>query len=212
MRDTLKQVLDTYKGQVKVVFMQQPLPFHQNAMPAALASMAAHRQGKFWEMEEVLFANQKALDGESIKKYAKDVGLNLSKFEKDMADPALKAQIEAQSKAGQQVGARGTPAFFVNGKFLSGAQPFEAFKAKVDEEIKAADELVKKGIPVSKVYDTLMKDAKTEVAAAAPAPSPAAPGGGAEQQRALAPIPVGNSPYKGGKGAPVVIAEFSDFQ
>ncbi len=180
-------------------------------MPAALASMAAHRQGKFWPMHDKLFENAKALDEVSLKKYAQEVGLNVGKFDKDMADPTLKAQIVAQQQMSAKVGARGTPAFFINGKYLSGAQPFEAFKAKIDEELKAVDELMKKGVPVGKVYETLMKDAKAEVAAGPPpGPPQGAPPGG--EQRALGPIPVGNSPFKGAKGAPVTIVEFSDFQ
>ena len=86
--------------------------------------------------------------------------------------------IEADAAGGGKIGARGTPTFFINGKFLSGAQPFEAFKAKIDEELKTAEALVAKGTPKAKVYDALMKDAKAEV----PAAPAAAPGGGQPRQ------------------------------
>src|SRR6476469_11114668 len=125
-------------------------------------------------MHNKIFADQQHMDRETYEKYAGELGLNMGKFKSALDAQKGKEAIEADAAAGGKIGARGTPAFFINGKFLSGAQPFEAFKAKIDEELKTAEGLVDKGTPKAKVYDALMKDAKAEVAAA-----PA--GGGGEE-------------------------------
>ena len=151
-----------------MVFKHQPLPFHPNAMPAALAAEAAHRQGKFWEMHDKLFGDQKSLGPETYERYAKELGLNLAKWKADMASDSVKKTIEAESQAGTAIGARGTPAFFINGKSLSGAQPFESFKAVIDAEIQAADALLKKGVAPAKLYDEILKQALPGVQMPAP--------------------------------------------
>ena len=127
---TITKVMDEYKGKVRVVWRDLPLPFHPNAMPAAIAARAAGEQGKFWEMHDKIFANQAHEDRPTYEKYAQELGLNMGKFKAALDAQKGKEAIEADSTAGGKIGARGTPAFFINGKFLSGAQPFEAFKAQ----------------------------------------------------------------------------------
>jgi protein-disulfide isomerase len=208
---TISKVMDEYKGKVRVAWRDLPLPFHPNAMPAAVAARAAGDQGKFWEMHDKIFADQQHMDRATYEKYAQELGLNMGKFKAALDANKGKAEIEADSAAGAKIGARGTPAFFINGKFLSGAQPFEAFKARIDEELKSADALVSKGTPKAKVYDVLMKDAKLEVAAA-----PAQKGGGEEkgpeQDTTVYKVAAGSSPSKGPKNAPLDVIIFSDFQ
>jgi protein-disulfide isomerase len=121
-------------------------------MGAALALQAANRQKKAWAMHDKMFENNTALAPEDLEKYAKEIGLDVAKFKKDMADPALKSEIEADQKSGTSLGASGTPTFFINGRMLVGAQPFEEFKKLIDEEIKQADALVKSGVPLADVY------------------------------------------------------------
>src|SRR5262249_40984606 len=123
-------------GKVKVAFKHLPLPFHQNAKLAAIASMAANEQGKFWEYHDKLFANQNALDRASLEKYAQDLGLNMAKFKADLDSRKYEAQIDQDSAEGNKIGANGTPTFFINGRQLVGAQPFEQFKAIIDDELK----------------------------------------------------------------------------
>src|SRR5205823_2846969 len=112
---------------------------------------------------------------------------------------------DAELAEGNKIGANGTPAFFINGKPFVGAQPFEAFKGKIDEAIKEADDKAKGNY--ARYYDDLMKTAKTEVAAA-----PAGAGGGEAPDTTVYKVDAGNAPSVGPKSAPVQIVEFSDFQ
>jgi protein-disulfide isomerase len=104
------------KGKVSFVFKQYPLPFHKQAVPAARAALSAGRQGKFFEMHDKIFANQQQLADDKYAVWAKELGLNVSKFEKDMADPAFEAQIKADMEEGAKVGVRGTPSLYVGTK------------------------------------------------------------------------------------------------
>jgi protein-disulfide isomerase len=208
---TIAKVMDDYKGKVRVVWRDMPLPFHPNAMPAAIAARAASEQGKFWEMHDKIFADQAHMDRPTYEKYAEELGLNMGKFKAALDANKGKEAIEADAAAGNKIGARGTPAFFINGKFLSGAQPFEMFKAHIDEELKNADGMIAKGTPKAKIYEALMKDAKTEVPAA---PAAAAQGEekGPEQDKTVYKVAAGDSHAKGSKNAPLEMVIFSDFQ
>ena len=172
-------------------------------MEAAEAAMAANAQGKFWQMHDKLFGNQQALDRPSLDKYAQDIGLNMAKYKAAMDQHLYKQQIEDDSKAGTAVGASGTPAFFINGQSLSGAQPFDAFKKVIDAELAKANELIKKGTPMDKLYDKILETLPTGPAAQA---APAAP------PPEKVEVAVGDAPSRGPKNAPVTILEFSDFQ
>jgi len=151
-----------YGDDLRVVFKQNPLSFHNRAMPAAKASEAAGKQGKFWEMHDKLFENNKEMTDDNFVKWAGELGLNVEQFKKDMADPALEKRIKAQQSQGMTLGARGTPAFFVNGRFLSGAQPVDAFKKVIDEEMKKADKLIAAGTPKAKVYEKTIEKGLTK--------------------------------------------------
>jgi Protein-disulfide isomerase len=127
------QVMKSNEGKVRLAFRQHPLSFHQNAMSAAKASLAAKDQGKFWEMHDALFENQQDLSDEGVKKAAQKAGLNMAKFEKDWKSDKYQAQIDEDIKFATANGATGTPAFFINGVLLSGAQPPPAFQAVIDK-------------------------------------------------------------------------------
>jgi protein-disulfide isomerase len=139
---TMKQIRETYGDKVRVVFRDYPLPFHKNAQKAAEAAGCANEQGKFWEMHEKLFSNQGALELENLKKYAGDLGLDQKKFD-DCLDSGKRADATRKdTQDGQNVGVTGTPAFFVNGRFVNGARPFDDFAKLID------DELTAKGLPI----------------------------------------------------------------
>jgi protein-disulfide isomerase len=115
---------------------------HKDAPLAHQAAEAAREQGKFWEYHDKLFTDTKKLKRENLLQYAQELGLDMAKFEKDLADLEKKKQIDADKMEAIRLGATGTPAFFVNGRFLSGAQPFEKFAALINEELE------KKKLPV----------------------------------------------------------------
>lgn len=135
---TVKQVLETYGDKVRLVFRDYPLPFHNNAHGASEAAQCAHDQGRFWEYHDKLFANQQALAAENLKQYATDLGLDIAKFNECFESGRYKDRVDQDIAQGSSAGVRGTPAFFINGRFLSGAQPFEAFKTIIDEELERA--------------------------------------------------------------------------
>ena len=104
-------------------------------MGAAIASEAAHNQGKFWQYHDKMFANQAKLTLDDLKQYAKDLGLNMAKFETDLASPATKNRVNADMSEVNSLGVTGTPAFFINGHYLSGAQPFDGFARVINSEL-----------------------------------------------------------------------------
>ena len=130
---TVKQLLKDYPGKVRYAFRQHPLPFHNNAMSAAKASLAANAQGKFWEMHDALFAGQKDLSDDKIIAMAKKIGLNVNKFRTDWKSDKFAKQIAADLDFSNKNGASGTPAFFINGIALKGARPLESFKEVIDK-------------------------------------------------------------------------------
>jgi protein-disulfide isomerase len=133
---TIQQVMSTYGDKVRLVFRDYPLPFHDKARGASQAAQCAHAQGKFWEYHDKLFANQSALDTPNLKQYAADLGLDTAKFNQCIDEGRFADVVERNYNEGQTLGVSGTPAFFINGRFLSGAQPFEAFQQIIDEELK----------------------------------------------------------------------------
>ena len=202
---TIKEITEKYPKDVAIVFVNQPLSFHDKARGAAQAFMAAHKQGKAWQMHDKMFANQQALLPADLEKSAQELGMDVARFKKDMADPATDKSIAADQALASSVGADGTPAFRINGREISGAQPFPAFQAIIDDEIKKADEMLKKGVPAAQLYDKLTA---ANVAAAPPAPAAgAAPAAPTKQD-----VKIGAAPVKGPKSAPVTLVAFSDFQ
>ena len=134
----LKQILEQYAGKVRLVWKNQPLSFHPNAMPAAEAAMAAYEQGgsdKFWKMHDKFFENQTGLSPSYYEQVAKEIGLDVPRWKAAVESRSGLAAIQADMSAGSAVGANGTPTFFINGKRLVGAMPFESFKAIIDAEL-----------------------------------------------------------------------------
>ena len=134
---TVEQVLKTYGDKIRFVHRDYPLPFHENARPAAEAALCANAQGKFWEYQDKLFPSED-LSETKLKSLAKDVGLDGAKFDECLAKKPNSATIEKDMADGTEAGVNGTPAFFINGRMLSGAQPFEKFKEIIDDELTRA--------------------------------------------------------------------------
>ena len=132
---TVQQVLNTYGDRVRLVYRHYPLSFHPNARPAAEAAACAEEQGKFWQYHDRLFENQTKLSEADLKQHAAELGLNTAQFNACVDGHKPKAQVDADLRAGEEAGVDGTPAFFINGRMVSGAQPFDLFKKVIDEEL-----------------------------------------------------------------------------
>ena len=131
-----QKIKDKYGKQVRFVFRQFPLSFHDKAHGAAEAGMAANAQGKFWQMHDLMFANQGALDRESLDKYAKQIGLNLATFKKAMDSKQYLAAVDADVKLGGDAAVSGTPSLFLNGTRVQDPTNFDALSGMIEAELK----------------------------------------------------------------------------
>ena len=197
---TLQRVLEAYGDDVRLVWRHQPLAFHPRAEPAAeLTEVARKEKGDvkgFWAAHDAIFARHPALEDDDLAAIGRDLGLDAARVRRALATHEFHARIERDADLADALDAGGTPHFFVNGRRLVGAQPFERFKALMDEELAKARALVASGTPAARVYDETMKGAKEP-----PPPetkSVAAPGA--------------SSPFRGGARARVVVQEFADYQ
>jgi len=131
----LDQVLAAYPTQVRLVFKQFPLNMHKFARKASTATIAARNQGKFWPLHDQLFANYNKLSDALIRELAEKVGLDMKKFDADIANPAVQQEINLDIQLGTQAGVRGTPAVYINGKQLKD-RSIQGFKREIDGELK----------------------------------------------------------------------------
>ena len=131
---TIDKVLEAYPQQVRVVFKHFPLSMHKFARQAAIASIAARNQGKFWPMHDELFANYNKLNDAKIRELAEKIGLDMNKFDADIANPALQQEINLDMQLGTQAGVRGTPAVYINGKQLKDRN-FQGFQRAINAEL-----------------------------------------------------------------------------
>ncbi|OGQ91887.1 MAG: hypothetical protein A2289_10260 [Deltaproteobacteria bacterium RIFOXYA12_FULL_58_15] len=136
INSTIRKVMDEYGDDVALVYKHSPLPFHKNAIGAGLAAEAAHRQGKFWEMYEILFANQRQLSRENYLAWAEKLGLDVDAFGADLDSPELRRKIEQDQELVKSLGGRGVPNLWINGRHMVGAQPFEVIKRAIDEQLR----------------------------------------------------------------------------
>jgi predicted DsbA family dithiol-disulfide isomerase len=136
---TMKSVMEKYDGKVKWYFRDFPLSFHRNAVSYSVAANCAGQQGKYWEMHDAILDNQKALTGEGgVEGLAKNLGLDEAAFGTCIADKDQSKKVMENMADGQAVGVTGTPAYFINGIMISGAQPLEAFEQIIDRELETA--------------------------------------------------------------------------
>jgi len=151
---------------VRFVFRNQPLGMHKQARPAAIAALAAGKQGKYWEAHDKLFAEQKELAdhaSDDFEDWAEDLGLDVDQFKTDYADPSLAKQVDEDVKVARRFAVNGTPGAFVNGKFVNGAVSLDVLQAIVDTEREVAEKLVADGTAKADVLDVLLRDALQRV-------------------------------------------------
>ncbi len=136
---TLKRVHEAYGDRVRIVWKDFPLTsIHPQAFKAAEAGQCAREQGKFWEYHDRLFANQQALEPELLKKYAVDSGLDAAKFSACLDTAKYGDRVQEQMGVGTSLGVSSTPTVFINGRLVSGAQPYDVFTTIIDEELERA--------------------------------------------------------------------------
>ena len=134
---TYPQIKQQYEGKVHFVFRDFPLSGHENAQKAAEAAGCANEQGKFWEYHDMLFSNQQALDVASLKNYAGQLGLDTAAFNQCLDSGTRAQETQKDYQDGISYGVTGTPAFFVNGLLVIGAQPFANFQAAIDAALQS---------------------------------------------------------------------------
>jgi protein-disulfide isomerase len=133
---TLKQLDEKYGDKLRVVFRDFPLvQIHKEAVKAAEAAQCANDQGKFWEMHDKLFGNQSKLQVEGLKQSATEIGLDAAAFNQCLDSGKYTAEVQQDAEEGVSYGVNSTPAFFINGRLLTGAQPLENFVTVIDEEL-----------------------------------------------------------------------------
>jgi protein-disulfide isomerase len=198
VKPTLDEVLSAHPKDVRLVWKDNPLPFHLRAKPSAiLGRRVFEKQGNqgFWKAHDRLFESQPRLEDDDLRLIAEDLGLAWNPIalaiEKDRT-PKIEQSIDLAA----DFAARGTPHFFINGVRLSGAQPREKFEERVADALLVARELVARGTPRAKVYETIIKGGKL------PEPPPSK----------VIPRPDATTPFRGNASAPVVIQAFMDFQ
>jgi len=138
--ETLPQIVTNYieTGKVKYVYRDFPLGFHANAKPAANAAECIREQGgdeMYFEYHDVLFANQKELGVEKLKEYAAEFDIDQTQFASCVDEGKYDSEVVADFDEGQKYGVQGTPAFFINGMPMFGAQPYAAFEAAIEEAL-----------------------------------------------------------------------------
>jgi protein-disulfide isomerase len=194
----VEQIRATYGEKVRFVWKDDPLPFHDRALPAAeFAREARAEKGDpgFWAAHDALLGSGSDLSGDTLEVMARALGLDPARVATAVAQKQYEASLIEDLELADDVQANGTPTFFINGRRLVGAQPFESFKAIIDAEILHAEALVKQGTAPSAVYDAMIRNGRT-------APDP---------RTVDLPVPK-TSPFKGNPDAKVVIQEFAEFQ
>jgi protein-disulfide isomerase len=202
---TIKHLMEQYPDQVKWVFKNFPLDIHQDSVLAHHAALAAGAQGKFWEMHDRIFGNQRAIRRDDLIQSARDLGLDMTQFISDLDSGRFTPVVEADKNQGSLLGVSGTPTFFIDGKPLVGAPPLDQFKAIIETDLKSPpgpgraseDFAVASKIPANTAH---------EPAPSTPGQMPTAAEKVNEKQAKI------ESPTKGPSAAPISIVWYSDFQ
>ncbi len=225
---TVNQVIKAYPGKVRMVYKHYPLPSHTGGKRAAEAAFCVMKTGgaaTFWKLHDKFYQSMDGYDDKTLLAAATSVGANAAQVKACMADPKQRAPLTADMTLGTNLGVDGTPAFFVNGKKISGAQPLDVFKKEVDAALKKAQAAVASGVKLADVYKHLTGKGHNKAqflkgAAGGPGAGGHGPGDGHNHggppeldDKAIFRVAVTrNNPAMGAKDALVTIVEFADFQ
>ena len=131
-------IKERYADTVHFVFRQYPLSFHEHAELSAQAALAAHAQGKFWELHDKMFANQSKLDRSSLEAYAQELGINMTEFRAALDQQRYEPAVKAELQLGEEAAVDGTPTMFINGQRAPNPTNFESVRAAIDRELAKA--------------------------------------------------------------------------
>nr|MCU0687740.1 thioredoxin domain-containing protein [Polyangiaceae bacterium] len=214
---TFEKLKQTYgPATLRIVWKQNPLSFHKDARPAALAAqavLAAKGSEAFWKFHDLAFKNQPGLNEDNYAKWAQEAGVDAATFAKFKADPAVAKKVDDDLELAKKVGANGTPHTFINGTLVAGgAVPYEKFKEQIDQQLDKAKAKLAAGAKPEKLYAALVKENL----------SPPKPAGGPERKadqarrdeeaKTVWKVALGKAPVTGNDKAPVTIVLFSDYQ
>ena len=200
---TLEALQRKYADEVRIVYKAYPLDMHSNALLAAMAARTAQEQGKFWAFHDQLYGGA-SLDVPSLLGYARKVGMDVAALERNLDRLTHAAEVRRDMRQARRLGVTSTPHFFINGRPLTGAQPFEAFDEIVSEELELAEQWRAEGVPADAIYEHAIKDGYGEVVYTRR-------GRGLDPDGVFA-VPLGKSPRRGPDTAPVTIVTFGDFE
>jgi protein-disulfide isomerase len=156
---TMKEVMERYSGQVRLLVVLMPLPFHREARPASLAALAAHRQGKFFEYQDLVWEARGQFSEEDLYAYAEALGLDLERFENDRTGADVAAELARHEALAERFGVNGVPQFYVNGESLRGARPFDSFEFEINEQLERGKILLSRGAKPVELHALLSEDA-----------------------------------------------------
>lgn len=211
LANTVRQLQVQYDPRnLRIVWKNNPLPFHPNARTAAIAADTVYRLGgadAFWKYHAILFDNQKILGNAPYASWAEQCGVNSRQFEIAFRQERFAGNVDDDISLAKRVGISGTPASYINGLFLSGAQPFEKFQAMIDEQLLRASALRSRGVPAKRIYAQL-SDENFKNRPPSPPPSSAPPPDTTTVWR----VPIDGSPIRGKSTALVTLVMIADFQ
>lgn len=191
-----------YPDQVRIAYKAFPLDMHPHALLAAMAARSAQKQGKFWDFHDRLFS-QKGLDVDVVFQHAVASGLDVAVLRDDLRKLEFGPEVARDLRLGRRLGVHSTPTFFVNGRILTGAQPYNNFEALIEEELVAAKQLAAQGVAPADIYERTIADGFRKVVFT-------------DDRRldpdSVVPVPLGDSPRLGPDDAPVTIVIFGDFE
>ena len=203
---SLQELMEEYEDdELRITFLNFPLSFHEYAQPSAEAALAAHAQGAFWPYHDMLFNNQLALDPASLLAYAEELDLDMAAFRAAIDGGTFTDQVAAEQSLGQRFGIRGTPSMLINGRLVVGAKPAADFRAIIDAELEAADDLLDDDVPLREIYQRRVAEnlpAEAEQGAAPRTPAPSAP--------TVSPVPRPREGRGQSDGGPVEVTVYAD--
>jgi protein-disulfide isomerase len=159
---TLVQLREKYRDDLRVIWMNYPLPGHRNARPAATAALEAQAQKGhegFWRMHDKLFENQGSLDRQTLERLGQELGLDMRKLRHALDSDKYAEAINRDMALGTKLAIPGTPSYYMNGRFMAGF-PLQTWSYAIDSRIGSVRRLVESGVPRSELYERIIETGK----------------------------------------------------